>query len=107
MNCLTFRRRGCGPEGDRSKAGRANTEVTMHENIRLTKRDGWIASIWQMQSDLDEAISTSPLEHLERRVVALEQKCGAPVIHSRTETKIRQVQNNEMRTSFGAARIYL
>ena len=46
----------------------------MHENIRLTKRDVWIASIWQMQSDLDEAISTSPLEHLERRVVALEQK---------------------------------
>ena len=44
----------------------------MHENIRLTKRDGWIASIWHI--DLDEAISTSPLEHLERRVVALEQK---------------------------------
>ena len=46
----------------------------MHENIRLTKRDGWIARIWQMLGDLDEAISTSPLEHLERRVVALEQK---------------------------------
>ena len=46
----------------------------MHENSRLTKRDTWIASIWQMLSDLDEAISTSPLEHLERRVVALEQK---------------------------------
>jgi len=46
----------------------------MHESIRLTKRDGWIASIWQMLSDLDETISTSPLEHLERRVVALEQK---------------------------------
>ena len=46
----------------------------MHQNIRLTKRDGWIASIWQMLSDLDEAISTSPLGHLERRVVALEQK---------------------------------
>ena len=45
----------------------------MHENIRLTKRDGWIASIWQMLGELDEAI-TSPLEHLERRVVALEQK---------------------------------
>ena len=46
----------------------------MHESIRLTKRDGWIASIWQMLSDLDEAISTGPLGHLERRVVALEQK---------------------------------
>jgi hypothetical protein len=40
----------------------------------LTKRDTWIARIWQMLGDLDEAISTSPLEHLERRVVALEQK---------------------------------
>ena len=46
----------------------------MHENIRLTKRDTWIALIWQMLGNLDEAISTSPLEHLERRVVALEQK---------------------------------
>ena len=44
----------------------------MHENIRLTKRDASIARIWHI--DLDEAISTSPLEHLERRVVALEQK---------------------------------
>ena len=46
----------------------------MHENIRLTNRGGWIARIWQMLGDLDETISTSPLEHLERRVVALEQK---------------------------------
>src|SRR5215472_16358924 len=23
MNCLTFRRRGCGPEGDRSEAGKS------------------------------------------------------------------------------------
>ena len=45
----------------------------MHENIRLTKRDTWIARIWQIPGDLDEAISTSPLEY-ERRVVALEQK---------------------------------
>ena len=49
----------------------------MHENIRLTKRDTWIARIWQMLGDLDEAISASPLEHLERRVVALEQKVRA------------------------------
>ena len=46
----------------------------MRENIRLTKPDEWIASISQMLSDLDEAISTSPLEPLERRVVVLEQK---------------------------------
>ena len=49
-------------------------KVTMHENIRLTKRDTRIARIWQILGVLDEAISASPLEHLERRVVALEQK---------------------------------
>ncbi len=42
----------------------------MNENTQLTRRDTWMARIWQM----DEAISTSPLEHLERRVVALEKK---------------------------------
>ena len=47
----------------------------MHENIQLTKQDTWIARFWQILGDLDEeAISASPLEHLERRVVALEQK---------------------------------
>ena len=46
----------------------------MHENIRLTKRDTWIAPSGKCWAILDEAISTSPLEHLERRVVALEQK---------------------------------
>jgi hypothetical protein len=37
----------------------------MNENIRVTKPN---------MVDLDAAISASPLEHLERRVVALEQK---------------------------------
>ena len=35
-------------------------EVTTHENIRLTKPDTWIARIWQILGDLDEAISTVP-----------------------------------------------
>ena len=61
----------------------------MHENTRLTKRDTWIARIWQLLGDLGEAISTGPLEHLERRLEALEQKLRAPVIRSRTKTKIR------------------
>ena len=46
----------------------------MNENTQLTRRDTWMARVWQMLIDLDEAISTSPLEHLERRVVALEKK---------------------------------
>jgi hypothetical protein len=49
-------------------------EHMMNENTQLTRRDTWMARIWQMLIDLDEAISTSPQEHLERRVVALEQK---------------------------------
>ena len=57
----------------------------MHENIRLTKRDTWIARIWQILGDLDEAISTSPLEYLERRVVALEQKVPGDPLANRNQ----------------------
>ena len=80
----------------------------MPENIRLTKRDTWIARIWQILGDLDAAISASPLEHLERRVVALEQKAlgSSDSLPNRNQNP-RRVQNNEMRTSSGAARIYL
>ena len=53
---------------------RSNMEHMMNENTQLTRRDTWMARIWQMLIDLDEANSTSPLEHLERRVVALEKK---------------------------------
>jgi len=64
----------------RRKQTTVNMEHIMNENTQLTRRDTWMARIWQMLIDLDEAISTSPLEHLERRVVALEKKCGALVI---------------------------
>jgi len=77
----------------------------MHENIRLTKRDTWIARIWQILGDLDEAICTTPLEHLERRVAALEQKVRGDPLANRNQN--RRVQNNEVRMSSGAARIYL
>ena len=49
-------------------------EHMLNENTQLTRQETWMARIWQMLIDLDEAISTSPLEHLERRVVALEKK---------------------------------
>ena len=58
----------------------------MHENIRLTKRDTWIARIWQILGDLDEAINTSPLEPLERRIVALEQKVWGDPLANRNQT---------------------
>jgi len=57
----------------------------MCENFRLTKRDTWIARIWQIVGDLDEAISTSPLEYLERRVVALEQKVPGDPLANRNQ----------------------
>jgi len=57
----------------------------MHENMRLTKRDTWIARIWQILGDLDEAINTSPLEHLERRIVALEQKVWGDPLANRNQ----------------------
>jgi hypothetical protein len=65
-------------------------EHMMNENTQLTRRDTWMARIWQMLIDLDEAISTSPLEHLERRVVALEKKVwdsGDPVSEQKTKPK--------------------
>ena len=79
----------------------------MHENIRLTKRDSWIARIWQMLGDLDEAISASLRTSGASRKWHSNKKCEAPVIRSRTENEIRRVQNNEVRTFFSAARIYL
>ena len=50
----------------------------MHEDFRSTKR--------QMRGDLDEAISTSPLEYLERRVVALEQKVRCDPLANRNQS---------------------
>ena len=58
----------------------------MHENFRSTKRDTWIARLWQILGDLDEAISSSPLEHLERRVVALEQKVRCDPLVNRNQS---------------------
>src|SRR5262249_51195610 len=106
MNCLTFRQRGCGPASDPWKQARANMEVTMHENIRSTKRDIWIARIWQIPA-IWTKLSAQVLSNIWS--VASwhsNKKCGAPVIHL-TETKIRRVQDNEVRTCSGAARIYL
>jgi hypothetical protein len=57
----------------------------MHENIRSTKRDTWIARLWQILGNLDEAISTSPLEYLERRVVALEQNVRCDPLANRNQ----------------------
>ena len=39
------------------KQTRANMEHMMNENTQLTRRDTWMARIWQMLIDLDEAIS--------------------------------------------------
>jgi hypothetical protein len=92
----------------------------MHENFRLTKRDTWIARIWQILGDLDDSSHLAntgrfgrSYQHNSSRTFGASRngtsnkKCEVPVIRSRTETKLRGVQNNEVRTSSGAARICL
>lgn len=47
----------------------------MNEDMRLTKPDSWIARMWRIISDWDEAISVDRCEYLERpRLSVLEQK---------------------------------
>jgi ribosomal protein L20 len=59
-------------------------EVTIHENFRLTKLNTWIARIWQIPDDFGRSYQHT-LEHLERRVVALEQKVRSDPLASRNQ----------------------
>jgi len=49
----------------------------MSVNMQSTKHTKWTTRMWRTLAALDEAISVSPMEHLEKRVAALEQKVGA------------------------------
>jgi len=71
----------------------------MNRKIRLAQRNTWMARIWQSLVDFGEAISTSPLENLEERVVALEQKVWGSSNPLANRDQTRRLQNNEMRTS--------
>jgi hypothetical protein len=49
-------------------------EVPMSVNMQSTKHAKWTARAWRTLVALDEAVSVSPMEHLEKRIAVLEQK---------------------------------
>jgi hypothetical protein len=52
-------------------------EVPMSVNMQSTKHTKWTTRMWRTLAALDEAISVSPMEHLQKRIAVLEQKVGA------------------------------
>jgi len=46
----------------------------MSVNMQSTKHAKWTTRVWRTLAALDEAISVSPTEHLEKRIAVLEQK---------------------------------
>ena len=46
----------------------------MSVNMQSTKHAKWTTRMWRTLAALDEAISVSPMEHLEKRIAALEQE---------------------------------
>jgi hypothetical protein len=52
-------------------------EVPMSVNTQTTKHPKWTTRMWRTLAALDEAISVSPMEHLQKRIAALEKKVGA------------------------------
>ena len=49
----------------------------MSMNMQSTKQAKWMTRVWRTLAALDEAISVGPMEHLEKRIVVLEQKLRA------------------------------
>jgi hypothetical protein len=49
----------------------------MNVNMQSTRHAKWTTRMWQTLAALDEAISVSQMEHLEKRIAALEQKVWA------------------------------
>jgi hypothetical protein len=46
----------------------------MKENVRSTRQDTWVSRLWQTLVAWDVAINISPVESIERRLSALEQR---------------------------------
>ena len=46
----------------------------MSVNMQSTKHAKWTTRLWRILAALDEAISVSPMERLEKRIAVLEQK---------------------------------
>jgi hypothetical protein len=58
----------------------------MKENVQSTKHDTW-ARLWRTLLAWDEAINLDPVESLDRRVSALEQRISYLNERSGTRTK--------------------
>jgi hypothetical protein len=56
----------------------------MNVNMQSTKHAKWTTRIWRTLAASDDAISVSPMEHLEKRIAALEQKIWAESEPQRT-----------------------
>jgi hypothetical protein len=50
----------------------------MNENMQSAERDNLVSRLWRTITMWDEAISTSPIELLEKRVAALEHEVRRP-----------------------------
>ena len=65
----------------------------MSVNMQSTKHAKWMTRLWRTLAALDEAISVSPMGHLEKRIAVLEQKLLAgsepPRIHEASKPSQR------------------
>ena len=61
----------------------------MNVNMQSTKHAKWTTRMWQILAALDEGISVSTMEHLEKRIAALEQEvwAGSEPPHTHKESK--------------------
>jgi hypothetical protein len=46
----------------------------MSETTTTTRRDGWLVRMWRALVAVDEAVSSSPIEQLDKRLSALERE---------------------------------
>jgi len=68
-------------------------EVPMSVNMQSTKQAKWTTRVWRTLAALDEAISVSPMERLEKRIAVLEQKLWAGSEPPRTHKESKPGQS--------------
>jgi NAD(P)-dependent dehydrogenase (short-subunit alcohol dehydrogenase family) len=68
----------------------------MSVNMQSTKHTKWTTRMWRTLAALDEGISVSPMEHLQNRIAALEQKVGAG-----SEPPRNQMESKPAQTTMG------
>jgi hypothetical protein len=68
-------------------------EVPMSVNMQSTKHTKWTTRMWRTLAALGEAIDVSPMEHLEERIAALEQKVWAENEPPRTHKESKPGQS--------------